>query len=203
MSDNKINKRNIIIDCNKNKNQDIIEILEYNNKMTNITQEKTNINKMRKGLIYSILNNNKENDCLNISQKIIMKDNIIKKIKNKTKKEEELKQAKLKKIITQKKEIDQDKMSISNCKSFKGKKYIGYEKSFDAKIKEKLISNDINYKEKMKKIKEGMHRDLSFTPNYNIIIPKTKRYVEAENVEKMINNLHSYLGENLINNNNY
>ena len=48
-----------------------------------------------------------------------------------------------------------------------------------------------------------MHRDLSFTPNYNIIIPKTKRYVEAENVEKMINNLHSYLGENLINNNNY
>jgi hypothetical protein len=201
--DNKINKRNIIIDCNKNKNQDIIEILEYNNKMTNITQEKTNINKMRKGLIYSILNNNKENDCLNISQKIIMKDNIIKKIKNKTKKEEELKQAKLKKIITQKKEIDQDKMSISDLKSFKGKKYIGYEKSFDAKIKEKLISNDINYKEKMKKIKEGMHRDLSFTPNYNIIIPKTKRYVEAENVEKMINNLHSYLGENLINNNNY
>ena len=201
--DNKINKRNIIIDCNKNKNQDIIEILEYNNKMTNITQEKTNINKMRKGSIYSILNNNKENDCLNISQKIIMKDNIIKKIKNKTKKEEELKQAKLKKITTQKKEIDQDKMSISDLKSFKGKKYIGYEKSFDAKIKEKLISNDINYKEKMKKIKEGMHRDLSFTPNYNIIIPKTKRYVEAENVEKMINNLHSYLGENLINNNNY
>ena len=62
--------------------------------MTNITQEKTNINKMRKGLIYSILNNNKENDYLNISQKIIMKDNIIKKLKNKTKKEEELKQAK-------------------------------------------------------------------------------------------------------------
>ena len=194
--DNKINKRNIIIDCNKNKNQDIIEILEYNNKMTNITQEKTNINKMRKGLIYSILNNNKENDNLNISQKIIMKDNIIKKLKNKTKKEEELKQEKLKKIITQKKEIDQDKMSISDLKSFKGKKYIGYEKSFDAKIKEKLISNDINYKEKMKKIKEGMHRDLSFTPNYNIIIPKTKRYLEAENVEKMINNLHSYLGDN-------
>ena len=201
--DNKINERNIIIDCNKNKNQDIIEILEYNNKMTNITQDKTNVNKMRKGLIYSILNNNKENEYLNVSQKIIMKDNIIKKINNKTKKEEELKQTKLKKIITQKKEIDQDKMSISGLKSFKGKKYLGYEKSFDAKIKEKLISNDINYKEKMKKIKEGMHRDLSFTPNYNIILPKTKRYIEAENVEKMINNLHSYLGENLLNNNNY
>ena len=201
IKNNIINERNIIIDCNKNKNQDIIEILEYNNKMTNNTQDKTNVNKMRKGLIYSILNNNKENDYLNISQKIIMKDNIIKKIKNKTKKEEELKQTKLKKIITQKKEINQDKMNISDPKSFKGKKYLGYEKSFDAKIKEKLISNDINYKEKMKKIKEGMHRDLSFTPNYNLIIPKTKRYVEAENFEKMINNLHSYLGENINNNN--
>ena len=102
----------------------------------------------------------------------------------------------IKKIISQKKEIDQDKMNISDLKSFRGKKYLRYEKSFDAKIKEKLISNEINYKEKMKKIKEGMHRDLSFTPNFNIIIPKTKRYLEAENVEKMINNLHSYLGDN-------
>ena len=75
--DIKINERNnITIDCNKNKNQDIIEILEYNNKISNIIQDKTNVNKIRKGLIYSILNNNnKEKEYLNISQKNIMKDN--------------------------------------------------------------------------------------------------------------------------------
>ena len=203
--DIKINERNnITIDCNKNKNQDIIEILEYNNKISNIIQDKTNVNKIRKGLIYSILNNNnKEKEYLNISQKNIMKDNIIKKIKNKTKKEEDLKQEKIKKILAQKKEVDQDKMSLSDFKSFKGKKYLGYEKSFDAKIKEKLISNDINYKNKMKKIKEGIHKDLSFWPNYKIIIPKSKRYIEADNFEKMVNNLNSYLGDSIINNNIY
>ena len=203
--DIKINERNnITIDCNKNKNQDIIEILEYNNKISNIIQDKTNVNKIRKGLIYSILNNNnKEKEYLNISQKNIMKDNIIKKIKNKTKKEEDLKQEKIKKILAQKKEVDQDKMSLSDFKSFKGKKYLGYEKSFDAKIKEKLISNDINYKNKMKKIKEGIHKDLSFTPNYKIILPKSKRYIEADNFEKMVNNLNSYLGDSIINNNIY
>ena len=94
-------------------------------------------------------------------------------------------------------------MSLSDFKSFKGKKYLGYEKSFDAKIKEKLISNDINYKNKMKKIKEGIHKDLSFTPNYKIILPKSKRYIEADNFEKMVNNLNSYLGDSIINNNIY
>jgi hypothetical protein len=189
-------RNNIMIDFDKDKNKDI---KEYKNKITNIIQDKINVNKMRKGLIHSILNNNKENEYSYASQKNMIKDNIIKKINNNQKKEEELRQSKIHKILMQKKEIDQDKMNLSDFKSFRGKKYFGYEKSFVAKVKEKLISNDINYKDKMKKIKEGVHREISFTPNYNIILPKTKRFLEAENMEKMVNDLKSYLGENFIN----
>jgi len=192
-------RNNIMIDFDKDKNKDI---KEYKNKITNIIQDKINVNKMRKGLIHSILNNNKENEYSYASQKNMIKDNIIKKINNNQKKEEELRQSKIHKILMQKKEIDQDKMNLSDFKSFRGKKYFGYEKSFDAKVKEKLISKDINYKEKMKKIKEGIHRDISYTPRYNIVLPKTKRYLEAENMEKMVNNLQSYLGENFFNINN-
>ena len=192
-------RNNIMIDFDKDKNKDI---KEYKNKITNIIQDKINVNKMRKGLIHSILNNNKENEYSYASQKNMIKDNIIKKINNNQKKEEELRQSRIHKILMQKKEIDQDKMNLSDFKSFRGKKYFGYEKSFDAKVKEKLISKDINYKEKMKKIKEGIHRDISYTPRYNIVLPKTKRYLEAENMEKMVNNLQSYLGENFFNINN-
>ena len=192
-------RNNIMIDFDKDKNKDI---KEYKNKITNIIQDKINVNKMRKGLIHSILNNNKENEYSYASQKNMIKDNIIKKINNNQKKEEELRQSRIHKILMQKKEIDQDKMNLSDFKSFRGKKYFGYEKSFDAKVKEKLISKDINYKEKMKKIKEGIHRDISYTPRYNIVLPKTKRYLEAENMEKMVNNLQSYLGKNFFNINN-
>ena len=192
-------RNNIMIDFDKDKNKDI---KEYKNKITNIIQDKINVNKMRKGLIHSILNNNKENEYSYASQKNMIKDNIIKKINNNQKKEEELRQSRIHKILMQKKEIDQDKMNLSDFKSFRGKKYFGYEKSFDAKVKEKLISKNINYKEKMKKIKEGIHRDISYTPRYNIVLPKTKRYLEAENMEKMVNNLQSYLGENFFNINN-
>ena len=81
-------RNNIMIDFDKDKNKDI---KEYKNKITNIIQDKINVNKMRKGLIHSILNNNKENEYSYASQKKMIKDNIIKKINNNQKKEEELK----------------------------------------------------------------------------------------------------------------
>lgn len=194
------NKNNIIIEIEKNRNEELRKIKEYNNKLSPIIREKMIVNKsskIKQDLINNILNNNKESENLNLSApKIKLKDNIIHKINNNTIKEEESKQTKLSKTLSQRKLEEPNTISVTAYKSFKGKKYLGYEKSFDAKVKEKLISYDINYKEKMKKIRRGFNSDISFFPNTNFVFPKTQKLIEAENMEKMVNNLHSYLGEN-------
>ena len=193
------NKNNIIIEIEKNRNEELRKIKEYNNKLSPIVREKliNKSSKIKKDLVNTILNNNKENENLNLSaQKIKLKDNIIQKIKNNIIKEEESKQTKLSKTLSKKKEGETNTISVTAYKTFKGKKYLSYEKSFDAKVKEKLISYDINYKEKMKKMRRGFNSDISFFPNTNIVLPKTQKFIEAENMEKIVNNLHSYLGEN-------
>ena len=201
------NKNNIIIEIEKNRNEELKKIKEYNNKLSPIVRDKILINKstkMSKDLVNNILNNNKENENLNSSsQRIKLKDNIIQKIKYNKIKKEESKQSRLRKALSQRKEIDQNAMSATAYKSFKGKKYLSYEKSLDAKVKEKLISYDLNYKEKMKKIRRGFNNDISFFPSTNIILPKTQKLIEAENMEKLVNNLNSYLGENSYQNKSY
>ena len=196
-------KNNIIIDCEKNKNEEL-KIKEYNNKISYFIKEKTNINRtnsIKKELINNILQSQIENEKENISRRKIIKENIIYKIKNNIKKVEESKQSKiLNNTLPLKREIDNtiepNTINVTTNKIFKGKKYFGYEKSFDAKVKGKLISYDINYKEKMK---NNFYNDLCFSPNGNIMLPKTKKRMEAENIQKMINNLQSYIGENSFN----
>ena len=49
----------------------------------------------------------------------------------------------------------------------------------------------------MKKYREmGFYNDFHFVPNENIMLPKTKKRIEVENIQKMVNNLNSYIGEN-------
>ena len=48
-------------------------------------------------------------------------------------------------------------------------------------------------------MKNNFYNDLCFSPNGNIMLPKTKKRMEAENIQKMINNLQSYIGENSFN----
>ena len=94
--------------------------------------------------------------------------------------------------------IEQNAKSLISYKSFKGKKYLSYEKSIEAKIKENLIFNDIDYKDKMKKNREIIlfNKDISFIPKGDIKIPKTQKNMEAQKFEKMIYNLQSYIGVN-------
>ena len=194
-------KNNIIIEFEKNKNEEL-KVKEYNNKISNTIKNKISINKttnIKKELINKILKNSIENE--NSSNRKI-KYNIIYKINNNRKKEEESKQAKkLNNTISRRGElynkIEPQTISVTTFQPFKGKKYLGYEKSFDAKVKEKLISYDFDYKEKMKKYREmGFYNDFHFVPNENIMLPKTKKRIEVENIQKMVNNLNSYIGEN-------
>ena len=194
-------KNNIIIEFEKNKNEEL-KVKEYNNKISNTIKNKISVNKttnIKKELINKILKNSIENE--NSSNRKI-KDNIIYKINNNRKKEEESKQAKkLNNTISRRGElynkIEPQTISVTTFQPFKGKKYLGYEKSFDAKVKEKLISYDFDYKEKMKKYREmGFYNDFHFVPNENIMLPKTKKRIEVENIQKMVNNLNSYIGEN-------
>ena len=194
-------KNNIIIEFEKNKNEEL-KVKEYNNKISNTMKNKISVNKttnIKKELINKILKNSIENE--NSSNRKI-KDNIIHKINNNRKKEEESKQAKkLNNTISRRGElynkIEPQTISVTTFQPFKGKKYLGYEKSFDAKVKEKLISYDFDYKEKMKKYREmGFYNDFHFVPNENIMLPKTKKRIEVENIQKMVNNLNSYIGEN-------
>ena len=151
---------NIIIEYEKRRNEEL-RVKEYNNKMPPILKEKNIINKntniIKKELFKNILKNNIDNE--NISRRRTLKENIIHKINNNIKREEESKQSRiLSNTLSQRREIenlmDQNTISVITYKPFKGKKYFSYEKSFDAKIKEKLICNDIDYKDKIKKIRE-------------------------------------------------
>ena len=202
---------NIIIEYEKRRNEEL-RVKEYNNKMPPILKEKNIINKntniIKKELFKNILKNNIDNE--NISRRRTLKENIIHKINNNIKREEESKQSRiLSNTLSQRREIenlmDQNTISVITYKPFKGKKYFSYEKSFDAKIKEKLICNDIDYKEKIKKIRETgfNNNDISFVPNENIKIPKTKKSLEIDNIKKLVNNLQSYIGENSLNNKYY
>ena len=199
---------NIIIEYEKRRNKEL-RVKEYNNKMPPILKEKNIVNKntniIKKELFKNILKNNIGNE--NVSRKRTLKENIIHKIYNNIKKEEESKQSrKLSNTLSQRREIenlmDQNTISVITYKPFKGKKYFGYEKSFDAKIKEKLICSDIDYKDKIKKIRENgfYNNDISFAPNENIKIPKTKKSIEVDNIKKMVNSLQSYIGENSLSN---
>jgi len=202
---------NIIIEYEKRRNEEL-RVKEYNNKMPPILKEKNIINKntniIKKELFKNILKNNIDNE--NISRRRTLKENIIHKINNNIKREEESKQSRiLSNTLSQRREIenlmDQNTISVITYKPFKGKKYFSYEKSFDAKIKEKLICNDIDYKDKIKKIRETgfNNNDISFVPNENIKIPKTKKSLEIDNIKKLVNNLQSYIGENSLNNKYY
>ena len=202
---------NIIIEYEKRRNEEL-RVKEYNNKMPPILKEKNIINKntniIKKELFKNILKNNIDNE--NISRRRTLKENIIHKINNNIKREEESKQSRiLSNTLSQRREIenlmDQNTISVITYKPFKGKKYFSYEKSFDAKIKEKLICNDIDYKDKIKKIRETgfNNNDISFVPNENIKIPKAKKSLEIDNIKKLVNNLQSYIGENSLNNKYY
>jgi hypothetical protein len=202
---------NIIIEYEKRRNEEL-RVKEYNNKMPPILKEKNIINKntniIKKELFKNILKNNIDNE--NISRRRTLKENIIHKINNNIKREEESKQSRiLSNTLSQRREIenlmDQNTISVITYKPFKGKKYLGYEKSFDAKVKEKLICSDINYKDKILKNREmGFHNnDICFAPNENIVLPKTKKSMEINNLKIMVNNLQSYIGANTYNNKYY
>ena len=205
----KILQNNIIIERENNGNENIRKIKEYSNKISHVIKNKIVINrtsKIKQDLINGMLKHSLDNENMNLSQRKILKDkiniNIIPKIANKKVIEEESKQSKLNKTVNTKIEPENNTISITAFKSFKGKKYIGYEKSFDAKVKEKLISYDIDYKDKMKKIREGIHRDISFVPPGNLPLPKNMQSKEVEALHRMVNSLQSYVGENSYKNKN-
>jgi len=205
----KILQNNIIIERENNRNENIRKIKEYSNKISHVIKNKIIINrtsKIKQDLINGMLKHSLDSENMNLSQKKILKDkiniNIIPKIANKKVIEEESKQSKLNKTVNTKIEPENNTISITAFKSFKGKKYLGYEKSFDAKVKEKLISYDIDYKDKMKKIREGIHRDISFVPPGNLPLPKNMQSKEVEALHRMVNSLQSYVGENSYKNKN-
>lgn len=205
----KILQNNIIIERENNGNENIRKIKEYSNKISHVIKNKIIINrtsKIKQDLINGMLKHSLDNENMNLSQRKILKDkiniNIIPKIANKKVIEEESKQSKLNKTVNTKIEPENNTISITAFKSFKGKKYLGYEKSFDAKVKEKLISYDIDYKDKMKKIREGIHRDISFVPPGNLPLPKNMQSKEVEALHRMVNSLQSYVGENSYKNKN-
>ena len=205
----KILQNNIIIERENNRNENIRKIKEYSNKISHVIKNKIIINrtsKIKQDLINGMLKHSLDNENMNLSQRKILKDkiniNIIPKIANKKVIEEESKQSKLNKTVNTKIEPENNTISITAFKSFKGKKYLGYEKSFDAKVKEKLISYDIDYKDKMKKIREGIHRDISFVPPGNLPLPKNMQSKEVEALHRMVNSLQSYVGENSYKNKN-
>jgi hypothetical protein len=205
----KILQNNIIIERENNGNENIRKIKEYSNKISHVIKNKIVINrtsKIKQDLINGMLQHSLDNENMNLSQRKILKDkiniNIIPKIANKKVIEEESKQSKLNKTVNTKIEPENNTISITAFKSFKGKKYLGYEKSFDAKVKEKLISYDIDYKDKMKKIREGIHRDISFVPPGNLPLPKNMQSKEVEALHRMVNSLQSYVGENSYKNKN-
>ena len=205
----KILQNNIIIEHENNGNENIRKIKEYSNKISHAIKNKIIINrtsKIKQDLINGMLKHSLDNENMNLSQRKILKDkiniNIIPKIANKKVIEEESKQSKLNKTVNTKIEPENNTISITAFKSFKGKKYLGYEKSFDAKVKEKLISYDIDYKDKMKKIREGIHRDISFVPPGNLPLPKNMQSKEVEALHRMVNSLQSYVGENSYKNKN-
>lgn len=205
----KILQNNIIIERENNGNENIRKIKEYSNKISHVIKNKIIINrtsKIKQDLINGMLKHGLDSENMNLSQRKILKDkiniNIIPKIANKKVIEEESKQSKLNKTVNTKIEPENNTISITAFKSFKGKKYLGYEKSFDAKVKEKLISYDIDYKDKMKKIREGIHRDISFVPPGNLPLPKNMQSKEVEALHRMVNSLQSYVGENSYKNKN-
>ena len=205
----KILQNNIIIERENNGNENLRKIKEYSNKISHVIKNKIVINrtsKIKQDLINGMLKHSLDNENMNLSQRKILKDkiniNIIPKIANKKVIEEESKQSKLNKTVNTKIEPENNTISITAFKSFKGKKYLGYEKSFDAKVKEKLISYDIDYKDKMKKIREGIHRDISFVPPGNLPLPKNMQSKEVESLHRMVNSLQSYVGENSYKNKN-
>ena len=205
----KILQNNIIIERENNGNENIRKIKEYSNKISHVIKNKIVINrtsKIKQDLINGMLKHSLDSENMNLSQRKILKDkiniNIIPKIANKKVIEEESKQSKLNKTVNTKIEPENNTISITAFKSFKGKKYLGYEKSFDAKVKEKLISYDIDYKDKMKKIREGIHRDISFVPPGNLPLPKNMQSKEVEALHRMVNSLQSYVGENSYKNKN-
>ena len=205
----KILQNNIIIERENNGNENIRKIKEYSNKISHVIKNKIIINrtsKIKQDLINGMLKHSLDSENMNLSQRKILKDkiniNIIPKIANKKVIEEESKQSKLNKTVNTKIEPENNTISITAFKSFKGKKYLGYEKSFDAKVKEKLISYDIDYKDKMKKIREGIHRDISFVPPGNLPLPKNMQSKEVESLHRMVNSLQSYVGENSYKNKN-
>ena len=205
----KILQNNIIIERENNGNENIRKIKEYSNKISHVIKNKIVINrtsKIKQDLINGMLKHSLDSENMNLSQQKILKDkiniNIIPKIANKKVIEEESKQSKLNKTVNTKIEPENNTISITAFKSFKGKKYLGYEKSFDAKVKEKLISYDIDYKDKMKKIREGIHRDISFVPPGNLPLPKNMQSKEVEALHRMVNSLQSYVGENSYKNKN-
>jgi hypothetical protein len=205
----KILQNNIIIERENNGNENLRKIKEYSNKISHVIKNKIIINrtsKIKQDLINGMLKHSLDSENMNLSQRKILKDkiniNIIPKIANKKVIEEESKQSKLNKTVNTKIEPENNTISITAFKSFKGKKYLGYEKSFDAKVKEKLISYDIDYKDKMKKIREGIHRDISFVPPGNLPLPKNMQSKEVEALHRMVNSLQSYVGENSYKNKN-
>ena len=191
----KYEKDNIVIDCEKNKNEENT-VKEYSNKKFHLIKEKIVINEANK-IKKDIINNSLKNsaDFEKISKRKI-KDNLLNKIQNNNIKGEESKQSKILNKTLNK--IDKNSITmISSFKPFTGKKYIAYEKSFDAKIKEKLIHYDIDYKEKMKRNKNmRFSSDNSYIINDNTFLQMTKKNFEAENIKNMVNNLQSYIKDN-------
>ena len=179
-------------------NDNIIINYEKNIQNSNEIKEKIFINKpnkIKKEIINNILQNSEDNK--KILRRKTFKDNIMNKFQNNTLKEDESKKIKIfKNTLSAKRESENKIDNQTNMipyKPFKGKKYFGYEKSLDAKVKEKLIYNDLDYKEKIKRNKDS---DICFAQNDSIIFSKPKKNIEVNNIQKMVNNLQSYLNEN-------
>jgi hypothetical protein len=186
------NKENLTL-FNKKKSEKYINN-NKDNKNNIAIKDKMIINKtidIKKNAINNTLKNNIENNNMNLFQKRIN-------IKEESKEFKIMNNKKIKRKEIKNDNIEQNAKSLISYKSFKGKKYLSYEKSIEAKIKENLIFNDIDYKDKMKKNREIIlfNKDISFIPKGDIKIPKTQKNMEAQKFEKMIYNLQSYISVN-------
>jgi len=204
MKNNKYNFKLINSIDSKINNSNIEQNYFIRGKDINIENNKENLTLFNKKKSEKYINNNKDNknniaikDKMIINKTIDIKKNAIINIKEESKEFKIMNNKKIKRKEIKNDNIEQNAKSLS-YKSFKGKKYLSYEKSIEAKIKENLMFNDIDYKDKMKKNREIIlfNKDISFIPKGDIKIPKTQKNMEAQKFEKMIYNLQSYIGVN-------
>ena len=201
---NNIEKKNTIIKNNNNEqfNTKQIEIKKYNN-LQNKNQkdivvksdinENNNLKIVKK--VQSLPNIKKYNDdIINLSlNKITIKDQILQEDKFLTVTNFK---------INKNKHINYNFGNFPNLeeknKSFKGKKYTNMTKSLVMKMKENLISNELNsqkYKKLLIKPKDKINIDEENKGNKKYF-PRailSERNKEAKKIEKMVNNLSSYI----------